>query len=438
MVVAVDTMMRPGMHKANLSPRVLTAVNRTEEQSEILISLVQLGFLLFMGTLYLIAPKGYMGDVPIRPVPLVLFLYLPLVLIRLLLALRRRLTPVLLLLSILVDMTMLSLLIWAFHLQYEQPPGFYLNSPEVMYLYIFIALRALRFNPRYVLAAGTAAALGWALLTLYAIRAGSGITRQYAEYLTGTQVLVGAQVAQVIAILTLAAVLALAVHRSGTILVRAAREEHLRQDLTRYFSPAVIDRIVAADGGIRPGEGEFRLGSIMMIDLRGFSTRAAAMDPKAVMTMLAEFQGRAVPLILERGGSIDKFMGDGILAHFGAAAPSDQHARDALTAAEAIRDSLQAWREDVSFGIGIASGEVLFGAVGDESRLEYTVIGPAVNTAAKLEKFTKRARAHILATRETWDRARRFGFEPRATWRSIRRAPVDGLSTPLDLVAVLR
>jgi adenylate cyclase len=260
----------------------------------------------------------------------------------------------------------------------------------------------------------------------------------YGEYLRGTKVLVGAQVAQIIALLTLAAILALAVHRSGTILVRAAREEHLRQDLTRYFSPTVIERIVAADGGIRPGEGEFYLGTVMMIDLRGFSTRAASMDPKAVMTMLAEFQGRVVPLVLEQGGSIDKFLGDGILAHFGTATRSDRHAYEALTAAETIRESLLKWRDDIGFGIGIASGEVIFGAVGDETRLEYTVIGPPVNTAAKLEKFTKRVQAHIVATRQTWNEARRVGFQPSSSWRSVRRAPVDGLSDPLDLVAVLR
>ncbi|TVR73857.1 MAG: adenylate/guanylate cyclase domain-containing protein [Spirochaetaceae bacterium] len=431
-------MTRKTFLRNELSPRVLAAVARTEEQSETLITLVQLGFLLFMGTLYFLAPKGYTGDVPIRPVPLVLLVYLPLVMVRLLLAWRRLLTPLLLGFSILVDMVMLSLLIWAFHLQYRQPPGFYLNSPEVMFIYIFIALRALRFDPRYVIGAGVAAAAGWLFLTVYAIRAGSGITRDYAEYLTGSSVLVGAQVAQIIAILTLSAILALAVYRSGSILIRAAREESLRQDLTRYFSPLVVERIVAADGGIRPGDGEFHLGTVMMIDLRGFSARAAAMDPKEVMTMLAEFQGRVVPLVMEQGGSIDKFMGDGILAHFGTATRSDRHAHEALTAAEAIRESLLEWRDDIAFGIGIASGEVIFGAVGDETRLEFTVIGPPVNTAAKLEKFSKRLRAHIVATRQTWNRARRFGFKPRASWRSVRRAPVEGLSDPLDLVAVLR
>lgn len=429
-----------------VSPRVRAAVQRAEEQSEILLSLIQVGFVLFMGTLYFIAPKGHQGDVPIRPVPLVLLLYSPFVVARLWLALRRRLTPALLAGSVVVDIAMICALVWTFHRQYQQPAGFYLKSPTAMYLFIFIALRALRYDPRYVLFAGITASLGWIALTFYAVWTGSGVTRGFVEYMTGTLVLIGAQVDRVIALITLALVLALAVRRSAELLVRAAREQHARQDLSRYFSPTVAQRITQADGGIRPGQGDMRHGTVLMIDLRGFSALAAGMEPAGVMRLLAEFQSRVVPLVLAAGGSIDKFMGDGILAHFGAAAESPTHAADALRAAETVRSDLLEWtaglrlpgRSVLHFGMGIASGKLMFGVVGDDTRLEFTVIGTPVNSAAKLEKLTKKADAHLACEAAAYRLARSQGFQPRSTFRVARAVAVDGLREPLDVVFIVR
>jgi len=100
-------------------------------------------------------------------------------------------------------MMLLFGLIWCFHIQYGQPPAFYLKAPTLLYVFIFIALRALRFEARYVLISGFAAAAGWLALVVYAAAfdpRGMAVTRNYVEYMTSARILWGAEIDKVIAI----------------------------------------------------------------------------------------------------------------------------------------------------------------------------------------------------------------------------------------------
>lgn len=132
---------------------------------------------------------------------------------------------------------------------------------------------------------------------------------------------------------------------------------------------------------------------MLFVDLRGF---AARIEPTEVIRLLAEYQRRVVPLIRAHGGVIDKFLGDGIMATYGAAQASSTYAADALRTADAIVADAAHWNEGGSLsrlpprsvGAAVAAGMVIFGTVGDPTRLEFTVIGAPVNLAAKLEKAT--------------------------------------------------
>lgn len=427
-------------HRDQFTPAVRAAITETERQSEILISVFQLAFVIFIGVLYFLAPKGYEGTVPVRPVPLVLLGYSPFVIARLVLAWKRALPPALLTLSVVLDIGMICVLLWTYHIQYEQPAGFYLKAPTAMYLFIFVALRGLRFDPRYVLFAGGTAAAGWLVLTLLAISGESEITGDFISYITGTDVLVGAQVDRIIALLTFTAILAVGVSRSGKILATSASETHARLELSRYFSPDVTERILDSETGFQPGQGEVSTAVVVTVDLRGFSAWAQRVEPTEVMETLAEYQGRIVPVILHHGGSIDKFMGDGVLCHFGAATPTEHAHADALRCAEALRDTLIEWTtaHHFEFGIGIAGGRLIFGAVGDSDRLEFTVIGSPVNTAAKLEKHTKEVGAHILIPYEDLRQASEEGYRPYVGFKRLRERRVEGISDPMDLAVVLR
>jgi adenylate cyclase len=444
--------------------RVLARIKAQQERSEILVSVAQLLAALFFAALYHAAPmaQGSLQDVDlVRGVDLIdgiLAIYATLTLIRLGLALGHLLRPWMLYASVVLDMALLMAVIWSFHLKYGQPPGFYLKAPTFAYVFIFIALRALRFEARFVLFAGAMAALGWLLLVAFAAGATemwgydvgrpSGCaahpcrTSDYVEYLRTDFILFGAEVDRLVTIAVVTLVLALAIARARRLLIRAATEQVAAHDLSRFLAPEVAERIRRSEMVIAPGEGELRDAAILTTDLRGFTRLTATMEPDAVMRLLQEYQGRVCPAILAAGGSIDKFLGDGILSSFGAARPTDTYAADALRAADAVMAAVAVWGAEraaaglppVRVGLALASGRVVFGAVGDGDRLEYTVIGDAVNLAAKLEKHTKEEAVPALTDRATYDLALAQGYAPPTPRERRANRVVGGVAAPLDLV----
>jgi adenylate cyclase len=428
--------------RQRLPPRIRHAIRLQEQQNEILISWVQAGFVSLMATLYFSSPRAFQVAVPFEPVPLILALYAPFILLRLILAHLRWLNAFFLSLSILVDVVVLAALIWSFHLQYQQPAPFYLKAPTFAYFFIFVGLRSLRYEARYVLLTGVAAIAAWLLLLWYALsRPGTVVTRDFVEYIMGYHVLLGAEIDKIVSIGVLTAILTIGVVRSRRLLSVATYDAQARQDLVRFFSPDVARKIVAAENPIRPGQGELRDAATINMDIRGFTKLAGRETPSTVMQILADYQKRMVAEIFRHGGTIDKFMGDGILAHFGAATPSETYAADALRTVEALARAADHWAAEpgqspLGFGIACAAGETIFGAVGDEDRLEYTIIGDAVNLAAKLEKHTKTAMVRALTTRDTYDIAVRQGYVPARPPRDLPAARVEGVDQPIDLVVL--
>lgn len=431
-----------------LPGRLRDAIARQQENSEILIGWIQLGVVVTFAVLYTLAPKTFHPDVMFEPVPLVLAVYAVFTLLRLVLAHRRALPEWLLYVSIVADMALLMVAIWSFHLQYQQPPSFYLKAPTLLYVFIFIALRALRFEARFVLLAGAAAALGWLGLVGYATLSrpdDTMITRNYVEYLTSNSVLLGAEFDKIISIIMVTVILGLALLRARGLLVQAVVEGQAARDLSRFFAPEVAAKITRTDRHIRAGEGEVREAAILTLDLRGFTALSMALPAPQVLALLAEYQARVVPVIQAHGGSIDKFLGDGIMATFGAALPTGRHAADALRAVAAITEAIDAWNAEravagqppVRVGAAVSAGPVLFGAVGDETRLEYTVIGEAVNLAAKLEKHTKAEGVRALCTRTALELAEQQGHRLAQPYRQLTGRAVEGVTCPLDLVVLV-
>lgn len=435
---------------AELPDRVRAAVRHQEERSEVLIGWVQMFVVAIFGALYVIAPKtADPKDGMLEPVPLALAGYGLFTLLRLVLAYRRRLPPWFLMLSVAVDVGLLMALIWSFHIQYLQPPTFSLKVPTLIYVFIFIALRALRFDPAFVVAAGVTAALGWAGMLAAALATAPMervITRNYVEYLTSNHVLLGAEFDKIITILVVTAILAVALARGRRLLVRAVVEGAAARDLSRFFAPEVAQRITAAPVPLLAGQGEARDAAILMVDLRGFTAAAAGLEPAEVIALLAEYQARVVPAIRRCGGSIDKFMGDGVLASFGAVGGSATHAADALRAVDALVEAAAAWSADrvargavpMTINAAVATGRIVVGAVGDADRLEYTVIGDAVNLAAKLEKHNKAAGSLALATADAVRLAVAQGYTAAGRLESAPESRVEGVGGPIDLVIMAR
>lgn len=430
--------------RGRLPERVRRQVTRQQDATERLIGWVQLAVVLVFGVLYWLAPKTFEAHDTFQPVPYALAAYLGFTLIRLSASYRTHLPDWFLYLSIVIDMALLFVLIWSFHLQYEQPASFYLKAPTLLYVFIFIALRALRFEARFVLAAGLTAAAGWGLLVVYVVTVNPEdpmITRNYVTYMTSNAILLGAEFDKIISILTVTGILAMAIVRARKLLVSSVAESTAASDLSRFFSPEVADKIVSSEE-IGVGAGESRDAAILNLDLRGFTPLAERDPPDAVMRLLAEYQAEMVPIVRKHGGSIDKFLGDGIMATFGASQGTASYAADALRAVEEIMAAAAAWqarveaegRACVPVNAAVAAGRVVFGAVGEKDRLEYTVIGDAVNLSAKLEKHNAALGSRALATRHAYETARQQGYRPAEPIRELPGERIEGVRQPVDLV----
>ena len=440
--VSLDHLLPARVDDAALPMRVREEIRREQQRGDILASAVQMALCCVFALLYLFARKTYPADAPFMPVPWALGAYSLFTALRLSMALHARLPAWMQILSIAVDMTLLMGLIWSFHLQYRQVPAFYLKAPTLLYVFIFIAIRALRFDARYVLCAGGAAAAGWLTLVAYAAFLGPDampVTRDYVAYMMSSVVLWGAEIDKTVSILLVTILLAVAITRARRLLLRAVAEGEAAQDLRRFFASDVAARITGSEAAMKPGQGDVREAAAMFVDLRGFTTLSHHLDADALIALLTEYQARLIPVIQRHGGSIDKFLGDGIMASFGAVRPSGRYAADACHAAMALADETARWNRDrmandlppVRIGVGLATGPVLFGVVGYATRLEYTVIGEAVNLAAKLEKQTKEEKVTALAPVSTYTLARQQGL-----WNDCTLLPprhVSGVELPLAL-----
>ncbi|MDI1428400.1 adenylate/guanylate cyclase domain-containing protein [Polyangium sorediatum] len=164
--------------------------------------------------------------------------------------------------------------------------------------------------------------------------------------------------------------------------------------------------------------------TLLVTDLRGFTSLSERMEPGDVFEMLNQLQGALSEAVHACGGIVDKFMGDGMLAVFGATEPGHDHARRAIEAVRRIRAALDEQNRlrsaGLRIGIGVHSGTVVAGCLGGGSRLEFTVIGDAVNTTSRLEAMTKDKGVDVLVSEETVQRV------PEVTFEDLGVAPVRG------------
>jgi adenylate cyclase len=196
---------------------------------------------------------------------------------------------------------------------------------------------------------------------------------------------------------------------STSYVIATLERQRARDTFARFISPAVVDQLLDGPGGLELGGLRAEV-TVMFSDIRGFTTFSASRSPEAVVDVLNRYLDEMAGAILANGGTIASFIGDGIMAVFGAPIEQEDHADRALSAAREMLEirlpAVNEWLaandlEPFEIGIGLNSGPVLAGMVGSEERLDYTAIGDTVNAASRLEGMTKDTPHSLLLSDST-------------------------------------
>ncbi|MGI5064662.1 CHASE2 domain-containing protein [Treponema putidum] len=226
-------------------------------------------------------------------------------------------------------------------------------------------------------------------------------------------------------------------------IVEGKQRRYLKNAFKQYLSPAVIEQLIADPSQLKLG-GERKEISIFFSDLQGFTSISENLSPEALTELLNDYLSDMSKIILDSGGTIDKYEGDAIIAFWNAPARVEYHARSALEAAWACQKKLEERRADFEkraqgrpfkMRIGLNTGFAIVGNMGSVSRFDYTMLGDSVNLAARLEGLNKQFGSYTMCAEAAKKQAEESGTVLK--FRELARAAVVGKSEPVVVYEVM-
>ncbi|MEM9106445.1 MAG: adenylate/guanylate cyclase domain-containing protein [Pseudomonadota bacterium] len=295
-------------------------------------------------------------------------------------------------------------------LSFGLPPQFTLRYGSFIYFFVLLCGLAYLYRPGLVLWGGVSAAVSW----------GVGITWLYNRPGVVTEP-VGATVGDLIALqadpsfidlgvrlqetmvfLITAGLLALVVSRSRSIALRQANLASEKTNLSRYFPRKTVDMLATKTNPLsQPRE---HMAAVLFADLVGFTSWAEGRPPRETINVLRDVHGLLAETIFRHEGTLDKFIGDGVMATFGTPEPSPRDAVNALSAAVDMADAFHNWRQNqagenersLQLAIGVHYGPIVLGDIGSDRRMEFAVLGDTVNVASRLEQANREVGSRCL------------------------------------------
>lgn len=340
-------------------------------------------------------------------------------------------------LLLLVDLTLMAITVgvpnpfsdetWSVALQYK-----WSNFP---YFYIILATATMAYSWRTLSAVAWYTVILWGAVLLYTYSQpvilpdiNSQIGVLLADYPNiWEQVDFGGleipgRIQDVVLFCIVTGILMLSSWRSNRLLERQASAVRERSNLARYFAPSLVEHLAERDDPL----GEVRAQSVvvMFVDIVGFTKMAEHDAPDKVVKFLREFHGRMEKAVFDHHGTLDKFLGDGLMIIFGTPHTSPDDAKNALECAVAMQETIAEWNEMrsekalslVKLSIGLHYGEVVLGDIGSERRMEFAVLGDVVNVSSRLEALTRTVGASVVASEMVMaaageDAVQKAGFE---------------------------
>lgn len=334
----------------------------------------------------------------------------------------------------------LDLALMTFILTYPNPfessdwpaPVYYMFG-NFLYLFIILAAGTLAYSWRTIMAIGSWTAGFWAIgatgIHFFGARvpelterigAALGADSDLMELLDPNRVKWDLRLQEIVLFLIVAAILSFSIRRLERLVLGNASLERERTNLSRYFSPRMVEELSRNDEPLKATR-EHEV-AVLFVDIEGFTNFAAARPPQEVIAVLRRFHGLMEAQVFAHEGTLDKFLGDGLMATFGTPFPGERDAENALAALRAMIADMDEWNADratagqapIRARFGLHYGPVVLGDIG-ATQLEFAVIGNTVNVASRLEALTRDLGAVAVISdemRETLGRVPE-GFERR-------------------------
>lgn len=320
-------------------------------------------------------------------------------------------------------------------------PQLNLRLPNILYLGIFLVGMALTYSPALVIWAGVAATVAWTAGYLWiaslpgsipttsreALDQGLSSVEVISRFLDPRSVSLTHLVNQVAFLVLVTFLLALTVWRSRRLVHRQVAAEAQRSALSRYFSPNIVRELSTSGGTL--GEPAVQPVAVLFADMVGFTSISERLAPEAMVALLRNFHSRLAGIVFAHDGTVDKYIGDAIMVHFGTPRPQPDDPVRALACAAEMVAEIRRWNAErsqagdtpVGVGIGLHYGDVVVGNIGDARRLEYTVLGDTVNVASRLEHLTRETGSALVVSDNLIQAVGNCGVDPQTLVEDLHR-----------------
>ena len=317
------------------------------------------------------------------------------------------------------------------------------------YFFIILALATLAYSWLTILSIGVACALIWfvsvlgvALFGTTDPELGSTVAAAFAD-MPGVRHLVDPnsviwpiRAQEIVIFFLVSAILALRGQRSTDLLIRQAGIAAERANLSRYFPPSLVDELASSSGDV--GSVRSQEVAVLFADIVGFTELAERENPETVIRILRSCHAVIEEAIFSNGGTLDKYLGDGVMATFGTPRVSPADCANALAAASDIVEGIAAGNAALAksglpqlrISVGVHFGPAIIGNIGSERRLEFATLGDTVNVASRLEAATRSLGCQVVASDAVVSRT---GSELRGNFRAVPALSLRGRAAPIDV-----
>jgi adenylate cyclase len=334
------------------------------------------------------------------------------------------------------------------------PLGMQFRFETFIYFFVFLATATLAYSWRTVVAMGFwtsavwAIGVGWAYLQpethvelAERVRAAVGSDVRMFDVINPTAIGIPTRFQEITVFLIVAMTLALAVRRSNALLISHAGIERERTNLARYFSPNVVEQLSGNDEPLK--QVRTQNVAVLFADIVDFTAYTDGRSPMEVIGTLRLFHERMEQEVFRHSGTLDKYLGDGLMATFGTPSASASDAGNALRCAQAMIASISEFNRErknrgeppIRVSVGLHYGEVVLGDIG-LNRLEFAVIGTAVNAASRLEALTRELGCAIVVSDDLVRQARVEASSSDADFAHLAAQPprtIRGLEQPVGI-----